>query len=318
MKFGVSGGPFTPSNSGDPSDLVRLAQAAEQLDYDSFWTGDHVVMPYVFDREPHEREVGGRPRITASSPVFEPLSALCFLAGQTRSIRLGTAVLVVPYRNPVLAAKALAMVDIFSGGRLSVGVGTGWMREEFAALDAGPYTDRGRITDEYLTVYRSLWTEADPVFAGKYCAIQGISLLPKPAQKPHPPIWVGGNGRASMRRAIRFGHGWMPLYQSPAALAAKARTLRQLSEEMGREPRELKIAVGARCVFVADASSSACERGAMTGTPQQVIDDVRRYEDAGVDEIHLYPTTESDGTVVALQDVVGFWSRFADDVRSAL
>ena len=136
---------------------------------------------------------------------------LAFLAGQTSRIGLGTSVMIVPHRNPLVAAKSIATLDVLSGGRVILGVGVGWLREEFEVLDLPPFDERGAVTDEYLRAFIELWTSDNPSFHGKYVQFDDISFLPKPVQKPHPPIWIGGESRPAIRRAAQLGNGWHPL-----------------------------------------------------------------------------------------------------------
>jgi probable F420-dependent oxidoreductase len=311
MRFGVLLGLYEPQLGLQA--MIRRAQTAEQLGYDSLWAGDHIVIPNVVDQTPHFRDVGDT--YPEGSEYLEPITLLSFLAGQTRSIKLGVGVLVVPYRNPILAAKMLATVDVVSGGRLLAGVGAGWMREEFEVLRTPPYSERGRVTDDYIAVYKALWTQDNPSFDGKHYSVSDLAFWPKPLQKPHPPIWVGGNGIAAIRRTAALGDGWMPVYLSPADMATKIKELRALYERAGRDPATVTTAIGTRFRFTESAAGS--DRHMITGTPRQMLDDVRRYQEAGVDEIHLLHRA---GTIeeVPTEELVTNWRRFAEEVRSRL
>jgi probable F420-dependent oxidoreductase len=308
LKYGVY--LYPPGGSGDHADIVGLAQGAERLQFDSAWIGDHVAWPKSFDPAPHEENVGGQdpPQAVVTGPVFEPLTTLAYLAASVQRIRLGLGVLVAPYRNPVLCAKMLAMLDILSGGRLIVGVGAGWMREEFTMLGAPPFENRGTVTDEYIQAFIQLWTEPEPHFEGTYAHVTGVLLNPKPIQSPHPPVWVGGNGEAAMRRAAAYGQGWMPLHQTPAEMEVKIRRLRQLVEDAGRHPDEVAVAVGCGLRFSDGAAGS--DRGdSLTGTDTAVIDQIRRYQDAGVSEVRLL-----NGGYPSVAELTGSWERFAAQV----
>jgi probable F420-dependent oxidoreductase len=192
-----------------PSDFLRIAHTADGLGYDFLSTSDHIVMP------PEVAEVLG-PRYP------ETLSAAAFLAGATSRIRVFTHVLVLPYRNPVVLAKGVSTLDFLSGGRITLGIGAGHMEQEFAVLNV-PHNQRGPMTDEYIRAMKELWTSDRPSFQGNYVRFDGIVFEPKPLQKPHPPIVVGGNSRPAMRRAASLGDGWVPwlitAQQLPACLS---------------------------------------------------------------------------------------------------
>ncbi|MFN2590858.1 MAG: TIGR03619 family F420-dependent LLM class oxidoreductase [Actinomycetota bacterium] len=313
MRFGVQLGVDAPT---DPDALVELAGAAEAVRFDSFWVGDHFVMPVRIDEQAHGRDVGGKQPFADRSraPISEPLTTLCFLAGSVSRLRLGIAVLVVPLRNPVQAAKMLANLDVLSRGRLDIGVGTGWIEPEFEALRTPPFERRGRVTDDYLDVMIELWTNDEPRIDREHYRVSGITLYPKPIQSPHPPLWIGGNGPAAIRRAARVGHGWMPLFQPPETLPGKITELERLRSDYGSDhgPRPpAVVAVGCRFGFHDGRDS---DRPLLSGTPRQMRDDVKRYEDVGIDELHLI--TAAPNQVVA--EVVDAWKRFDDEVIDRL
>ena len=185
---------------------------------------------------------------SASGQAMEQITALAFMAGATKRIRLATSVLIVPHRNPLVAAKALATLDVLSGGRLIVGVGVGWCREEFEAVGCEPFDERGAVTDEYIRAFKELWTSDDPTFEGQYVSFSDIWFLPKPVQKPHPPFWVGGESRPAIRRAATLCDGWYPIGNNPAfpvgtpeALQNSMERLRRTAERAGRNPDEIQI-----------------------------------------------------------------------------
>src|SRR2546426_11094543 len=188
-------------------DIIRsTAVRAEQLGYDSLWVSDHVVVPHA-----NVKNFG--------ETVFDPLVTLAVAAGATRRVRLGTTVLIVPYRNPVVTAKMISSLDALSGGRVVLGIGAGWVAAESAALGV-PFAERGAMTDEYLAAMQELWTSRAPSFAGKYTRFGGLAFEPKPLQKPHPPIWVRGHSPAALRRAARLGAARHPINRPPAGLPA--------------------------------------------------------------------------------------------------
>ena len=211
--------------------MVEMARLAERLGYDSIVVTDHVVIPRrIESRYPYNAT--GRALIAPDADYFEPLSLLCYLAGLTTRIRLGTSVLVLPYRNPVLTAKALATLDLLSGGRLFVGIGAGWLAEEFHALAAPPFADRGRVTDEWIEILLKLWTEDRP-----------IACFPRPAQKPHPPLFVGGNSRPAIRRAAKYGQSWHAFRLPAADLRPLLADLRDQLRIHGRPPDACGLSV---------------------------------------------------------------------------
>ena len=304
MRYGVY--LYPPSPKADPGDVVTLAREAERIGYESAWLGDHVAWPVQFDPETHHRDVGGRtpgPAVVDVN-VFEPLTTLSFVAALTERIRLGLGVLIAAYRHPLLTAKMLAMLDVLSGGRLTVGVGAGWLREEFELLSAPPFEHRGSVTSDHVRAYLSLWTEERPQFDGAYATIGRVAFNPKPLQKPHPPVWIGGNGDAAIRRAAELGDGWMPLHQTPDQIAGKVRRLRELEHEI-RRGRAVDVSVACRFRF-ADRPG---DPDTLVGDRQHMIDQLRHYRDAGVGEVHLL----NDG-YGSVPDLIGAWERFATEV----
>lgn len=234
---GISQAIFGPT--AGPGAVRMLAQRAEALGFHSIMLADHIVIPrHVNSSYPYD--AGGVSPFDPSQSFYEPLSVLNFLAGCTERIRLGISVLILPYRQPIYTAKVLATLDVLSGGRLIVGAGTGWMAEEFAALGLTNFAQRGAVTTEYLRLFKELWTKENPEFRGKYVQVSGIGFQPKPMQRPHPPIWIGGHSEPALRRVASVGDGWMPIGLRPPSLlqpvemAEKIARLRTLLRENGR------------------------------------------------------------------------------------
>ena len=200
--------------------IRRTAVRAEQLGYDSVWVSDHVVVPNA-----NVERFG--------AAIYDPLITLAVAAGATSRVQLGTTVLIVPYRNPVVTAKMVSSLDALSGGRFVLGIGAGWLEEESTMLGV-PFAERGPMTDEYLAAMRELWTSPSPSFAGRYTQFSGLHFEPKPVQKPHPPIWVGGHGRASLRRAVEIGAAWHPINRSAEEIRSARAELKQLCQARGR------------------------------------------------------------------------------------
>ena len=190
--------------------FARIAQQGEAMGYDYLTLTDHVVLPDVSVPGYPYSESG---EFMSNTPTerHELLTATAFIAAKTSRIRLVLAVLVVPHRPAVLAAKMLSTIDVLSEGRLVIGIGAGWLKAEFDAVVTTPFAERGAVTDEYLEAFRALWTREHAQFDGRYTKFADLIFLPRPVQQPHPPIWVGGESGPSLRRAARFGDAWYPI-----------------------------------------------------------------------------------------------------------
>jgi len=199
--------------------IIENVQYAEKLGFDSVWVTDHIIVPRSMD-------------LIYRDNMLEPVAVLSHLAGLVPRVKLGTSVLILPYRNPVVLAKMLATIDQLSGGRLIVGVGGGWMTEEFAALNT-PYPERGKLSDECLRIMRTMWTQETVSFHGQYTSFQDMQVSPLSAQK-HLPIWVGGVSPRARRRAAEFGDGWHATSLTPEAVAEGVQHLKKLWVKQGR------------------------------------------------------------------------------------
>jgi probable F420-dependent oxidoreductase len=265
--------------------IIAVAEAAESLGYSTAWVIDHLVLPAKVE--------GGYP-FNPLDPFLEPITVLGALALRTSRIKLGTAVLVLPYRHPVYTAKALATVDVLSGGRLVVGVGAGWMEPEFAALGI-PIAERGSRTNETIDVLKALWTEEVPAYNGRHFQFSDIKFVPQPVQKPRPPILVGGITKGALQRVAYRADGWIALGKSPADLVKPLETLRGLAAKAGRKPGELHSSM-------VPTSAPSLE---------QVIDDLPRYAELGVQ--HLYLSMRAWTT--EFSRFMELMARFADAAR---
>jgi probable F420-dependent oxidoreductase len=222
-------------------DFITATKAAEALGYHSVWINDHVIIPTHYTSQ-YPYTPDGRPSFTPDDSFYDPFVVLASLAAHSTTIRLGTSVAVIPYRNPILTAKMVATLDIVSGGRFLFGVGAGWFAEEMELLGI-PFKDRASVTRESIEVMRALWTQERPHFTGKHYQFSDVGFAPKPLQKPHPPLWFGGETRAALKRVVRFGDGWFPAFLSPEDFGNKAAELKQLCAEMGRDFASLTLSI---------------------------------------------------------------------------
>ena len=289
MRFG-----FNVPNRGPlarPEHLVALARLGEDLGYETLYAPDHLVIPKRVDSAYPYNATGEYPGLDAGD-ALEQLTLLSYLAGATRTLRLVTSVMVVPHRPPVLAAKMLTTLDVLSGGRLVVGVGVGWMKEEFEALGLPPFEERGAVSDEYIRVFKELWTSDNPSFHGKYCSFEGITFRPRPVQTPHPPIWVGGESPAAIRRAATLGNGWYPMglnprypMGTPDELSAGIERLRSAVRRARRDPSEVEVVYRVSGYRLNSPGAAGTPRLPFQGSPDQIADDVRKYGEMGVSEL---------------------------------
>ena len=269
MKFGLFGINVGPCAT--PQTAANVARAAERAGFESVWTGEHVVLP--------DPQVAPSP-LPPRTPMLDPAVALAFVAAHTERIRLGTGIIILPQRNPVVLAKELASLDVLSGGRLLFGVGAGYLEPEFAAVGV-PFAERGARSDEYLDAIVALWTQPQPRFAGKYVAFSGIDAQPRPVQRPHPPILVGGLSPGAYRRAVSRGNGWYGFAQdldgTRRCLAGLARARDEVARPAGLGRLEITI------------------------TPPASVqpDDVARYAELGVDRLALLLLGRSEADLLA-------------------
>jgi probable F420-dependent oxidoreductase len=273
-----------------PESLTKLAQKADGLRYSSLFVTDHVVIPTTYD-SPYPYAPSGRFAGDWTNGYLEPLALMGVLAGLTSRVKLGTSVLVVPYRNPVVTAKMLATIDVLSGGRVTVGVGVGWMREEFEALGAPDFDRRGAASDEYIRIFKALWTQDPASHHGEFYRFDAIRCLPHPVQEPHPPIWIGGHSKAALRRVARLGDGWHPVGANPAAplrppeMRALLDDLHRLTEAEGRDPTRLAISYKAPIYDAGQGVDGGTERRLFSGSPQAIADDIGAFAALGVGEL---------------------------------
>jgi probable F420-dependent oxidoreductase len=282
----------TRGQTATPEALEALVQRGEALGFDSVVIADHIVFP-VDIQSPYPYTVGGV--FPGQGDALEQLALLAFIAGKTTTLRLVTSVMIVPHRNPVVTAKMLATIDVLSHGRVTVGVGVGWLREEFAALGAPDFARRGAVSNEYLQIFKTLWTQDPATFAGTFYQFQAVRCLPHPVQKPHPPIWIGGHSRAALRRVAAYGDGWHPVGANPAVplrpheLQQCLDELRRLTDAAGRDFEALTLSYKAPLYDVTQFGTLEKQVGLarrpFSGTTAQVVEDIHTYGRLGVSEL---------------------------------
>lgn len=263
--------------------LAAVGTEAEARGIHGIWVGEHVVL---FERyaSSYPYAADGRIPTPAGTGLLEPLNTLSFLAAHTSRVRLGTAMVLLPQRNPVYTAKEVATLDWLSKGRVDLGVGVGWLREEFEALGV-PWPRRGARTDEYLEVLRTLWCDETSAFSGEFYELADCAMYPKPVQDPHPPIHIGGESDAALARVARAAQGWHTFNRLPEDLAAPLATLDRHLEAAGRSRSEIRITV---CPYFQEL------------TPQRV----EQYAEAGADAVAALCFAGSADDVPAVLDAL--------------
>ena len=262
MDYGIVLPHFSSFAREEPANrILTAATTAEDLGYSTVWVADHVIFP---------SKIAGGYTFNPEDPFLDPLTVLAALAYKTSTIKLGTAVLILPYRHPLAVAKALATIDVLSGGRTVVGVGAGWLEQEFTALGMS-IKERGARTDETMDIFKAVWTQETPQFSGKHFQFADIKFIPKPVQKPYPPILVGGMSKGALRRVARRGDGWIAMGKGPDDVKQPLEILRELTMKEGRNPDDLRI-----CMLPLGAPSV-----------DQLIQDIPRYADLGIHHVYL-------------------------------
>jgi probable F420-dependent oxidoreductase len=306
VRFGV----FLPiSGRAATTVLADAARRAEALGFDSVWAADRIVTPWRIDT-PYPYSEDQQFIVPADRPFLEPLTCLAFLAGCTQRISLGMSVMVLPYRSPVYSAKIATSIDHLSHGRFILGVGVGWMAEEFEALGA-PFRERGAVADEQIAVIRRLWQDDRPRFDGRYYRFPEVGFAPKPFRDQGIPIWVGGEGLRAQRRAAQHGDAWFPYFVriTPGDLAARFENVRRRAVEAGRDPDRIALTCCLPIELTPEPVGQMPDR--LMGNPEQLVVALRGFEKIGVQHI-------------ALQFMVPRWperqeqiERFARDVLPA-
>lgn len=269
--------------------ILALAKRGEELGFAYLAIPDHIVIPREIE-SPYPYNAARKMVGAADGDCLEQLALLAYLAAATSKIRLLTSVMVVPHRPAVLTAKMLATIDVLSQGRVTVGCGAGWLAEEFKAIGAPPFAERGKVTDEYLRAFKALWTEDEPRFEGNYARFENVSFLPKPVQKPHPPLWIGGESPPALRRVVALGDAWYPIGSNPQfplnTVQRYSAAISRLHEEAKlaqRDPASIELAYWAS--WYKEGETLTVEDGqrqAFTGSDAEVAQDIRAFRSLGV------------------------------------
>ena len=268
--------------------LTTFARAADETGVASLWVSDHVIFP----RTATGNYPGGRFPHPPDKPYLEPVIALTAAAMCTTRARLGASVFILGHRHPVVMAKMLTSIDALSQGRLIVGVGVGWWKEELEILGA-PFHQRGRQADEALRVFKALWTQDNPAFEGKFFRFRDVGFAPKPVQKPHPPIWVGGDSPGAFRRVATLGDGWHATSKTPAQFVEALGRLRKAADEARRplESIELSLRFG--------LTDDLIKQGAPA-----IVDTLAEYKKLGLKHILLEFRRDDLGRMLEILDLV--------------
>ena len=289
MKYGIqlAGGAAVSQRAA----LKKVAAAAEALGFDSVLIGDHIVIPKkITSPWPYDEYVGGKTPYAVYTDMvwFDPFDTMAFLAAVTERVRLGISVVIVPYRHPFDVARRVATIDVLSGGRFVLGVGVGWLEDEFRLLGI-PFAKRGVRTREYVAMMQALWTQDAPRFSGDFVELhEDVNVLPRPIQKPHPPIWVGGESTPALRRVAAFGNGWHCGLVLPERIPGLLDRIRGLMNEAGRDFSELEIT-------------------ALAASDRTRAHEIDAYRAAGVDVLYMLPL--SDDAEAVIDEMHGFADR---------
>ena len=305
MDFGCHLPVFGPIATRDS--VLAFARRMEALGYDSLWASDHVALPHAIRSRYPYSETGQFP-LPADANFLEPLTTLALVAGVTERVRLGTTILVLPHRHPVLAAKMLATLDHLSGGRVILGAGVGWMREEIELLGA-PFDGRGAWSDEAIRILRACWATERASHHGRFFSFDEVSIAPLPLRRTIP-VWIGGHTPSAFKRVVALGDGWHAAFPSVEALEKGLALLREECSRQGRRFEDLTLSV--RAGLSIRSAPAGPDRKPLQGSPEQIVSDLRRYRDLGVHTV-LFETRLRD-----LEDMVGIYEAFARDIRPRL
>jgi len=304
-EFGLDVGIYGPLAT--PETILNLARLAEEMEFSALWLADHVAFPVQFASK-YPYSVGGAFPTRLAEPLFEPIATLGVLAGATRKLKLGTAVLVMPYRNPVLLARMLITLDNFSGGRIVLGAGTGWLAEEFSVLGSDEFARRGKATDEYLEIFKALSAGGEVGYQGETYAFPPVFSMPGSVQRPHPPIMIGGVADVALRRAVKHGNGWLAVTMGTDKLPERLATLKRFCAEAGRDFGELQLAYKMFLDIDRPKRSRFGEREPGSGSIGQIVDDLKTLRDLGFG--HFVVRYRGEGADEQMRQI----ARFAEEI----
>ena len=293
----------------DAEGIRRFVQRAEELGFESVLAGDHILLPTGGTNQYPYTADGSFSR-PSDEPFLETMTMLGYMAACSHTIKLGSTVIILPYRNPLVQAKMFASLDVLSNGRMICGVGVGWLEKEFDTLGV-PYAERGAMSDEYLEIFKVLWTQSNPEFHGRYFDIKDIQFYPKPVQQPHIPVWVGGHSRPALRRVAKYGDCWHTTRQTPDFVARNLPYLRERAERAGRDPAGISVSLKRSLHFTdLDASEEKSVRtgGVLIATTPEVIDDVYYCRELGIDQLTY------DFRVEGIEACIGVMEHLAKEV----
>jgi probable F420-dependent oxidoreductase len=288
MKIGFSLPNIGPIGTAEA--ITKVAQRAEALGYSTLWTIERLLYPLKLQKPYPGTPDGHLPEIYKY--VLDPLDALTYVAAQTKTIRLGTSVLDMPYHNPVVLARRLTSLDVLSGGRLSVGLGLGWNKDEMDATGAD-MTKRGALADEFLSLLKAIWTTNPVEFHGKFFNVPKSYIDLKPVQKPHPPIYLGAFAPAALKRLANMVDGWNPVFIPIPGMAAMFGSIQQMAKDAGRDPSALSMIVHA--VLEITDKPRGKDRAIFSGSLEQISEDVRGCAKIGADEVFFDPAFAPGG-----------------------
>ncbi|MBW2495893.1 MAG: TIGR03619 family F420-dependent LLM class oxidoreductase [Deltaproteobacteria bacterium] len=284
MKVGVllnNFGGFPETGRGARA-CIDLARNAERLGFDSVWVTDHVVLP--MDRQtPYPHNASGHFPYTWDQEIFEPLTLMAALATATERVEIGVSVLVIPYRHPLLTAKMIATADQLSGGRILLGAGVGWLRDEFEALGLPSeyYDRRGAVTMDYLRAMQAAWTATNgAAHEGEFVRFEAMGTRPLPARKPHPPVWIGGQGERVLRRTAELGQGYLAISSRPESLMRDTARLRAFCADAARDYDALEIGHIDGLILAEEAMTT--EGATLVGPSGDIVRGLERYAASGL------------------------------------
>lgn len=307
MNFGIAVGNFGSfGHNGNAQELLEVARRAELLGYDAVWLHDHLFMPAAI-RSRYPYNEAGVAGFAYRQDIYDPLALMAAIAVETQRVEIGTSVLIIPYRNPLVLAKMLATADQLSKGRILLGIGVGWMEEEFQQLGIGNYYPvRGRVTDEWMRICIELWTgEGASNFEGEFHSFQDLGAFPKSYRKPHIPIWVGGKGKIAARRTARYGQGYHSITSTPEELADEVTLLHKELDAVGRDPAEVTVSMLGPSIALTPPAYPM--PATLQGSTQQIIDGLAAYGAAGLEHAAItlagYGPNGATGYLEAMQAI---------------